>query len=115
MTYPEDSQINYSIGEVEKMVELPSHTLRYWEKEFDDFLSPSRSLGKQRRYAGGDLETIRLIKKLLKEEKFSIAGARQQLQRQMNKSSDESIIYNQKFIERVAEILKTKLIEGVVP
>ncbi|MFH1760525.1 MAG: MerR family transcriptional regulator [bacterium] len=65
-----------SIGDVCRFLGLPTHTLRYWEKEFKDFLSPSRTGGKQRRYNDDDMIRIRRIKKLLKEDGYSIAGAR---------------------------------------
>ena len=33
-----------------KIIGVPPHTIRYWEKEFSDFLVAPRTLGKQRRY-----------------------------------------------------------------
>jgi DNA-binding transcriptional MerR regulator len=40
---------------------------------------PAKSRSKQRMYRQRDIETIRLIKKLLYEQRFTIAGARQRL------------------------------------
>lgn len=57
------------------------HTLRYWEKEFAEFLSPVRTTGGQRRYGPEDIQTLFLIKRLLRDEMFSIAGARRHLSR----------------------------------
>ena len=57
------------------------HTLRYWEKEFAHFLFPGRTEGGQRRYRPEDIQTVFLIKRLLRDEMFSIAGARKHLQR----------------------------------
>jgi DNA-binding transcriptional MerR regulator len=57
------------------------HTLRYWEREFADFLSPTRTEGGQRRYRPEDIQTVLMVKKLLREEMFSIAGARKHLER----------------------------------
>lgn len=57
------------------------YTLRYWEKEFDDFLHPVRTEGGQRRYRPDDIQTVFTIKRLLRDEMFSIAGARRYLAR----------------------------------
>jgi DNA-binding transcriptional MerR regulator len=55
------------------------HTLRYWEREFDLFLNPERTDGGQRRYRPQDIQTVFSIKRLLRDEMFSIAGARRHL------------------------------------
>lgn len=57
------------------------HTLRYWEREFAEFLYPDRTPGGQRRYRPQDIQTVFLLKRLLREEMFSIAGARKHLLR----------------------------------
>jgi DNA-binding transcriptional MerR regulator len=58
------------------------HTLRYWEREFADFLCPVRTDGGQRRYRPEDIQTLFTIKRLLRDEMFSIAGARRTLAKQ---------------------------------
>ncbi|MEI6512795.1 MAG: MerR family transcriptional regulator [bacterium] len=55
------------------------HTLRYWEKEFNEFFDPVRTTGGQRRYRPDDIEAVLCIKRLLKDEMYSIAGARRAL------------------------------------
>jgi len=40
----------YSIGQVNAITGIPKSTIRFWEKEFSDFLVPLRSAGNQRRY-----------------------------------------------------------------
>lgn len=55
------------------------HTLRYWEREFAEFLQPLRTEGGQRRYRPEDIQTLFTIKRLLRDEMFSIAGARKYL------------------------------------
>ena len=64
------------IGEVADSVEVPVHTLHYWERMFKEELSPYRSRGGQRRYSKMDLEKIREVKRLLKEEGYSIKGVK---------------------------------------
>lgn len=58
------------------------HTLRYWEREFEAFLNPVRTEGGQRRYRAEDIETVFTIKRLVRDEMFSIAGARRYLARE---------------------------------
>ena len=64
------------IGEVAEIVGVPVHTLRYWERMFKEDLIPYRSAGRQRIYNELDIEKIREVKKLLKEEGYSINGVR---------------------------------------
>jgi DNA-binding transcriptional MerR regulator len=52
--------------------------LRFWESEFPQ-LKPVKSSTGQRMYRQRDVENVLHIKKLLYEEGFTIAGARQQL------------------------------------
>jgi len=64
------------IGEVAEIIEVPIHTLRYWERMFKEELNPYRSRGGQRRYSERDVEKIREVKRLLKEEGYSIKGVK---------------------------------------
>jgi DNA-binding transcriptional MerR regulator len=72
-----------TIGEVSDLTGVPIHTLRYWETEFNGYFSPLRTSGRQRRYNEDAVGRVQEIKTLLKEEKYSIAGARQVLSRKM--------------------------------
>lgn len=74
-----DSAVSISVASRITGVEI--HTLRYWEKEFAIYLGPARTGGGQRRYRPEDIQTVFLIKRLLRDEMFSIAGARKHLQR----------------------------------
>ncbi len=68
-----------SIRDAARIIGVPPHTIRYWEKEFSEFLHPPRTLGKQRRYGDLHLERLKVIFQLLKEQGYSIAGARRAL------------------------------------
>lgn len=68
----------FRIGEASRLLGLPPYVLRYWEKEFPG-LAPEKSSGGQRLYRRKDLELLLMIKHLLYEQKFTIAGARQYL------------------------------------
>jgi DNA-binding transcriptional MerR regulator len=66
--------------------------LRYWETEFRA-VRPQKSRSQQRVYRRKDVETLLRIKHLLYERKFTIAGARIELEESKAKSreSDEPI------------------------
>jgi DNA-binding transcriptional MerR regulator len=70
-----------SISVASRITGVEVHTLRYWEKEFSPFLEPIRTDGGQRRYRPEDIQTVFLIKRLLRDDMFSIAGARRHLSR----------------------------------
>ena len=74
-----------TIGEVSNLTGIPIHTIRYWENEFNGYLKPERTNGRQRRYDERAVRKILEIKTLLKKEKYSIAGARQVLDAQNGK------------------------------
>jgi DNA-binding transcriptional MerR regulator len=69
-----------SIGDVSRFLNVPTHTIRYWEKEFKEYLNPGRTVGHQRRYTDDHLKKIRDIMRLLKNEGYSIAGAKKILE-----------------------------------
>ena len=71
-------KLYFRIGEVSSLCQLPSYVLRFWETEFPQ-LKPVKSSTGQRMYRRKDVEAVLRIKKLLYEEGFTIAGARQQL------------------------------------
>jgi DNA-binding transcriptional MerR regulator len=73
-------RLYYKIGEVSEITGIEPYVLRYWESEFK-IVNPSRTHSKQRLYRKKDLELILEIKKLLYEEKFTIAGAKKKLQK----------------------------------
>jgi DNA-binding transcriptional MerR regulator len=71
-------KLYFRIGEVSRLLGLPSYVLRFWETEFPQ-LKPSKSSTGQRMYRRVDVESALHVKKLLYEQGFTIAGARQQL------------------------------------
>lgn len=71
-----------SISVASRITGVEIHTLRYWEREFEMFLEPVRTDGGQRRYRPEDIQTVFTIKRLVRDEMFSIAGARRYLAKQ---------------------------------
>ena len=68
----------YSIGDVCELTDLKPHVLRYWESQFR-FLSPAKNRAGNRVYTRRELEFVMLVKHLLYTEKYTIEGAKQQL------------------------------------
>ena len=62
------------IGEAVKVIGVEAYVLRFWETQFP-ILKPKHARSKHRFYQPRDLETLKLIKRLLHQEGFSIAGA----------------------------------------
>ncbi len=71
-------KLYFRIGEVARLCRLPAYVLRFWETEFPQ-LKPVKSSTGQRMYRKRDVESVVRIKRLLYEEGYTIAGARQHL------------------------------------
>lgn len=68
-------KLYYSISEVSKLTGVEQYILRYWETEFTQ-LRPSKNRAGNRIYTNKDINLILQIKKLLREEKYTIEGAK---------------------------------------
>ncbi len=68
-------KLYYSISEVSKLTGVEQYILRYWETEFSQ-LRPSKNRAGNRIYTNKDINLILQIKKLLREEKYTIEGAK---------------------------------------
>ncbi len=73
-------RLYFRIGDVCRLSGLKAHVLRYWEAEFPP-LSPKKSGTNQRLYKRKDVELVLEIKHLLYDEKFTLEGAREHLQK----------------------------------
>jgi len=71
-------KLYYSISEVSKITDLEQYVLRYWESEFDH-LKPAKNRAGNRIYTNRDIKLILYIKKLLRDERYTIEGAKQVL------------------------------------
>ncbi|MGD9108900.1 MAG: MerR family transcriptional regulator [Gammaproteobacteria bacterium] len=75
---PIPSKRFFSIREAAKLCGVKPHVLRYWEAEFKK-LKPTKGNGGHRHYTHKDIELVREIRRLLYDQGFTIAGAKQQL------------------------------------
>jgi DNA-binding transcriptional MerR regulator len=71
-------RLYFRIGDVSTITGVPPYVLRYWESEFP-VLQPRKSGGGQRLYRKRDVLMILEIRKLLYQERYTVAGARKRL------------------------------------
>ncbi len=86
----------YTIGEVSKIVDVKPYVLRYWETEFK-LLNPQKSVTGQRTYRKKDIQVALTIKKLLYDQKFTIAGAAEKLEELEKVGLDQTDMFFEKF------------------
>ena len=96
-------KLYYNIREVAEMLQLPEYTLRFWEKEFPA-LNPKKT-GGGRLYTQQDIDLLRLIHHLVKEQGLTIKGARERL-----KTSRQQVINQPEIVARLKSI-RAELLE----
>tara|TARA_A100001011_G_C14154801_1_gene775576 strand:- start:499 stop:879 length:381 start_codon:yes stop_codon:yes gene_type:complete len=86
----------FNISEVSKLLDLidpvtkkpQNHILRYWEKEFSQ-IKP-KIINKRRYYSPKQIEIVKLIKFLLKNEQITIAGVKKLMNLKLNQLDDSN-------------------------
>ena len=78
MTAKIPDKLYFKIGEVSNITGVEPYILRYWESEFK-LVKPYRTKSNQRLYRKKDVESILKIKKMLYDQKFTIAGAKKKI------------------------------------
>lgn len=84
----------YRIGELAKKLNVEKFVIRFWEKEFN--IQSYRSEGGQRFYKDKDFETFQLVKTLLYDKKYTIAGAKKELATKQHKALVQTIVPSSK-------------------
>jgi DNA-binding transcriptional MerR regulator len=69
---------SYTIREVEKLLQVKIHVLRYWEKEIP-LIQPKKDLIGRLHYSEKDLQIFSRLKYLVMERHFTLEGAREEL------------------------------------
>lgn len=78
----------YTIGDVCNLTGIRPHVLRYWESQFK-LLKPARRYSGHRKFTRKDIDLINRIKFLVIEKKFTLAGAKREINRQISEQSRE--------------------------
>ena len=114
-----DSNAYKTIGEVAKILGLNSqkrkmiqtHTIRYWEKEFKQ-IKPKILNGKRRYYDTKNIELLKKVHFLLKEQGMTINGVKKILNNReplkLDESSNHSIKANnlKNKLKKISNIIK---------
>jgi DNA-binding transcriptional MerR regulator len=95
----------FRIGELAEKLNLERFVVRFWEKEFS--IKTKRSQGSQRFYDINDLKKFQLIKQLLYEEGFTIAGAKKRLKEKTITKNDTIIASQKTTMEEPTASVKT--------
>lgn len=69
-----------ALQQVSEILQVESSTVRFWEKEFADFLDVKGKKGQHKRFSEKHLEIFSQIKELLYTEMYTIKGARRRLE-----------------------------------
>ena len=105
-------KLYYSIAEVGKMTDLKPFVLRYWETEFKE-LRPAKNRAGNRIYRTSDIDLIKKIKRLLYDDKYTIAGARQQLKKdkEANREAQLTLLLDNMKNDNLKQEIKELLVE----
>ena len=93
-------KLYYRIGEVSQIVGVQPHVLRYWETEFRT-IRPQKSHKGQRVYSRRDVEKLLKVKDLLKNQGFTIAGAKKKLREPDAQATREAEVEVEAVVEPV--------------
>ena len=95
----------FSIGEVASLLKVNTSLIRFWESEFE-FINPKKNKKGLRKYTNEDINKLKKIYSLLKEERFTIDGARKHLKRNKNSSENNVVSKLEKLKNQLIEIKK---------
>ncbi len=69
----------YTMGEVAQELGENASAIRYWSNYFERFIKPQRNAKGNRLYHPEDIETLKQIQYLLKNQGLTLEGAKQRL------------------------------------
>ncbi|HPD95202.1 MAG: MerR family transcriptional regulator [Bacteroidales bacterium] len=77
----------YSIGEVAEMLGVNTSLIRFWEKNFD-VIKPHKNKKGNRFFTKDDIENLKLIYHLVKDQRLTLEGARKRLSENKQEVTD---------------------------
>jgi len=93
----------YSIGEVASAFKVNTSLIRFWEQEFN-VLKPKKNKKGNRLFTNEDIKNLQLIYRLVKEQGFTLEGAKKKLKEKQSK-----LVTNNEIIVKL-EAIKQELI-----
>lgn len=94
----------YYIKDVSKLLDIPSHILRYWEKELN--FKIMRDKKGNRIYTERDIEMLKNVRFLVYNEGFKIKGVKKKLKEKKLENKKEYVKLFNKILKKIKEIEK---------
>ena len=91
-------KIYYTMGEVSEMFDVNASLIRFWEQKFD-ILKPDKNKKGNRLFTPKDVENLKLIYHLVKENGMTLAGAAKRL-----RDNREGVERNLEIIEKLQDM-----------
>lgn len=92
-------KLYYSIGEVAEMFSVNSSLIRFWEREIPA-LHPRKNARGNRVFSKGDIEVFRKIHHLIKNEGYTVEGAKNALNKNNIRNENEWLLSHLKSIRK---------------
>lgn len=105
------TKLYYSIGEVADMFDVNASLIRFWEKEFPS-IQPKKNKKGNRLFSPKEIEKIDRIYGLVKEQGFTLDGAKKALKNPTSSDSNFEKIDTEDSQELIARLehVKSKLL-----
>lgn len=102
------TKLYYSIGEVAEMFGVNTSLIRFWEKEFA-IIQPKKNRKGNRMFTPKDIENFNKIYHLVKEQGFTLDGAKKSLKEKSSTSPTVAKSNTNDVIDKL-ELIKVKLL-----
>ncbi len=99
----------FSIKEVSQQLGISPPLLRFWEKELNLDTPLKKGTGKTRRYLSKQIEELQKIKKLLREDKYSLQGVKNLLKKRKSNPLPDDLIDSMKEAKQFFESLRDQI------
>jgi len=107
-----NKRIYYTMGEVAEMLDVNQSLLRYWESEFD-LLRPTRNKKGNRLFTPEDVDKVKLIYHLLREQGLKIAVAKKRIKEEVKSHRDDiALVDRLMYIRAELEQINQELRDG---
>ena len=103
-------KIYYRINELAQAFDVKPSLLRHWEKEFSFLIKPKKNAKGERLFSKKDVENFKLIYSLVKENGYTLSGAKKKIKEKRQKiSRNISVIERLEKIKSELKNIKDKL------
>lgn len=96
------TKLYYTIGEVSEMLNVNPSLIRFWEKEFT-IIKPKKNRKGNRLFTNKDIDNLRLIYILVKEQGHTLEGAKKALKQKRTRMENNVEIL--KSLEEIRDFL----------